>query len=111
MGKIILDVHGTPASEESPCLKSGYGYYAYVSSNDGFFMQLMTELSLWSGATKTFHTTCGEFFDGFELDCRNKKFLTSDTFKKICQRCKVELVICDEDITPLREFFDSVIGR
>lgn len=37
MSKIILNLSGTPASEESICLTHGYGYYAYVSSNNSFF--------------------------------------------------------------------------
>lgn len=63
---------------------------------------------MWHGATKSYHTVSGEYFQGFELDCRDKKFFTSSTFSGICQRCNVELVICDDDMTPLRDFFDSI---
>ena len=107
MGKSVIDIQGNPATEDSIALAHGYGYFAYCCSNNQFFNQFMRELSIWSGATKSYHTTEG-YFSGYELDCRDKKFFKSSTFRKICQRCGMELIICEDDCAPLRKFFDSI---
>lgn len=108
MEKIYLDLYGNPEREDSICLRHGYGYFAYTNSNNPFFCELMKNLAIWSGATKKYQTLSGEYYYGYELDCRDRKFLESATFRKICQKAKVELIICDDDMKPLKQFFDSI---
>ena len=42
-GHIFLDIYGNPVQQNSPCLSTGYGYRAYISSEDTFINQLFRE--------------------------------------------------------------------
>ena len=96
-GHIFLNIYGEPVRQSSLCLSTGHGYYAYVSSEDAFIHQFFKEISMWGGATDTLETNEGRYYKQYELDCRDKGFFKSDSFKKICQKHDIELTIYEED--------------
>ena len=112
-GHIFLDIYGNPVRQSSPCLSTGYGYRAYVSSEDTFINQLLREICMWGGATDTYETKEGRYYKQYELDCRDKAFFKSDSFKKICQKHNIELTIYEEgsDTKNIRAFWDQMRHR
>ena len=112
-GHIFLDIYGNPVRQNSPCLSTGYGYRAYVSSEDTFINQLFREICMWGGATDTYETREGQYYNQYELDCRDKAFFKSDSFKKICQKHDIELEIYEEgsDTKIIRDFWDQMKHR
>lgn len=112
-GHIFLDIYGNPVQQNSPCLSTGYGYHAYVSSEDTFINQLFREICMWGGATDTYETREGRYYNQYELDCRDKAFFKSDSFKKICQKHDIELTIYEEgvDNKVIRAFWDQMKRR
>lgn len=108
MKEIIINLQGE-AMDGCFTLSSGYGYMAYTNSDDSFFNKLMAELSVWSGATGSYRTINGEdAYRMYELDCRDKGFFKSLTFRKICEHHNVRLVIQEDDVEELKRFFESV---
>lgn len=105
--KLILDLHGH-AAPGSPCLPHGRGYYGYLCSDDRFVIRLMKSICIWCGPTKEYNMVDGSYWQGYEIDCRDKQLLMSDTFKRICHRNNIELVIVEVDKTEMRKFFDNV---
>ena len=97
-GHIFLDIYGNPVRQNSSCLSTGYGYHAYVSSEDAFIYQLFREICMWGGATDIYETREGRYYKQYELDCRDKAFFKSDSFKKICQKHDIELTIYEEGV-------------
>ena len=112
-GHIFLDIYGNPVRQGSPCLSTGYGYRAYVSSEDAFIHLLFREICMWGGATDTYETREGRYYKQYELDCRDKAFFKSDSFKKICQKHDIELTIYEEgvDNKVIRAFWDQMKHR
>ena len=112
-GHIFLDIYGNPVRQSSPCLSTGYGYRAYVSSEDTFIHLLFREICMWGGATDTYETREGRYYNQYELDCRDKAFFKSDSFKKICQKHDIELTIYEEgvDNKAIRAFWDQMKRR
>lgn len=112
-GHIFMNLYGNPDRQDSPCLRTGYGYRAYVSTDDSFINELFREICMWSGATDTLETVDGRYYHQYELDCRDKAFFKSDTFKKICQKHHIELTIYDEmdDGTVIRVFWEQMKRR
>ena len=112
-GHIFLDIYGNPVRQNSPCLSTGYGYRAYVSSEDAFIHLLFREICMWGGATDTYETREGRYYKQYELDCRDKNFYKSDSFKKICQKHDIELTIYEEgsDTKIIRDFWDQMKHR
>lgn len=108
MKELILNLEGK-AMEGHITLSSGYGYMAYTNSDNSFFNKLMAELSVWNGATELYYTANGEgAYRMYELDCRDKGFFKSLTFRKICEHHNVRLVIQEDDVEELKRFFESV---
>ena len=108
MKELILNLEGK-AMEGHIALSSGYGYMAYTNSDDSFFNKLMAELSVWSGATGLYRTINGEdTYRMYELNCQDKDFFKSLTFRKICEHHNVRLVIQEDDVEELKRFFKSV---
>lgn len=112
-GHIFLDIYGNPVRQNSPCLSTGYGYRAYVSSEDAFIHLLFREICMWGGATDIYETREGRYYKQYELDCRDKAFFKSDSFKKICQKHDIELTIYEEgvDNKVIRAFWDQMKRR
>lgn len=112
-GQIFLNLEGTPVRPDSSCLSHGHGYYAYVSTMDAFIHNLFRDICLWGGATDTHVTKDDHFYKQYELDCRDKSFFKSESFKKICQRHDIELIIFDngDDTQIIRDFWDQMKGR
>ena len=107
--KIILDLLGTPVEEDNIALSSGHGYYAYASCEQCFTKDLLRNMSIWNGSTGSYETRSRETFNKYELDCRDRKFLYSSTFRKFCEHDNIELIIAtDDNPYPLREFFESI---
>jgi hypothetical protein len=73
--------------------------------------QLFKGMSIWNGPTNTYPTKDYRYFRQFELDCSDKEFLKSRTFKRICERCGVKFVIMDngeDDAHIAREFWEQM---
>ena len=74
----------------------------------------LKEMSIWNGSTDTHETRDYRYFSQFELDCADKGFLKSRTFKKICQHHNVKFVIIDngdDDNQIIRAFWDQMQRR
>lgn len=97
INQIFLNLQGITIRPEFSCLSNGHGYYAYVCTTDAFIKDLFRNISMWSGSTDTHETIEGLYYSQFELDCRDKTFFKSDSFKKICQRHNIELIIFDDN--------------
>lgn len=112
-GHIFLDIYGNPVRQNSPYLSTGYGYRAYVSSEDTFIHLLFRDICMWGGATDIYETREGRYYKQYELDCRDKAFFKSDSFKKICQKHDIELEIYEEgsDTKIIRDFWDQMKHR
>ena len=112
-GKIFLNLYGTPTIKGSMCLNHGHGYYAYVSTKDTFIRTLFKDICMWGGPTDSHETIDGIFYSHYELDCRDKDFFKSDSFKKICHRHDVELIIFDNNDDPniIRDFWGLMKRR
>jgi hypothetical protein len=113
--QIFLDLEGNPSHKDSICLSTGHGHYAYVETSvDGFIYNLLKEMSIWNGSTNAYITKDYRYFSQFELDCADKAFLKSRTFKKICEHHNVNFVIIDnggEDNQIARAFWDQMQRR
>ena len=108
MKEIIIDLEGE-AKDGCLTLSSGYGYMAYTNSNNSFFNKIMAELSVWNGSTGVYHTINGsDTYRMYELNCQDKNFFKSLTFRKICEHHDVRLVIQEDDVEELKRFFESV---
>lgn len=108
-GKIILDLQGTPSSKDSICLSHGHGYHAYVNTHDSFIHTFFKDVCIWGGSTNIYYERgTGTAYHMYELNCQHKDFFMSDMFEHICQRHDMELVICIDDSSIMRNFFDSV---
>jgi len=112
-GHIFLNLEGNPTHPKRCCLITGHGYYGYVSTTDTFIHTLFKDISMWHGATDTYETTQGNFYNQYELDCRDKPFFKSDSFKKICQIHDIELTIYDDedDNDIIIEFWEQMKNR
>ena len=110
--KIFLDLEGEPTHKGDMCLSTSHGYYAYVSTDvDGFIYNLFKEMSIWNGSTDIYRTRDWHYFAQFELDCADKGFLKSRTFKKICEHHNVKFFVVDNgenDMRVIREFWDQI---
>lgn len=108
--QIFLNLQGTPIRQDSICLSHGYGYYAYVSTTDTFIYNLFKDICMWGGATDIYETKDGYLYSQFELDCRDKIFFKSDSFKRICQKHDIELIIFDngDDNQIIRNFWNQM---
>lgn len=113
--QIFLDLQGEPDNKGSMCLSTSHGYYAYVGENvDAFVYRLFKEMSIWGGSTNSYITRDSRYFSQFELDCGDKAFFKSRTFKKICEHHNVTFVIIDDgedDVRIIREFWNQMIRR
>ena len=113
--QIFLDLQGEPVNKGGMCLSTSHGHYAYVSTDvDAFVYKLFKEMSIWGGSTDAHTTRDFRYFSQFELDCADKGFLKSRTFKKICEHHNVKFVIIDNgenDAHIIREFWDQMIRR
>ena len=113
--QILLDLEGEPTNKGNICLSTGHGYYAYVDTDaSSFVYSLLKEMSIWGGSTDAYVTRDYRYFSQFELDCADKAFLKSRTFKKICQHHNVNFVIIDngnDDNRIIREFWDQMRRR
>lgn len=110
--QILLDLQGEPVHEGDVFLSTSHGYYAYVSESvDTFVYRLFREMSIWDAPTNSYITRDRHYFSLFELDCGNKAFLKSRTFKKICEHYNAKFVILDNgenDAKIAREFFGEI---
>jgi hypothetical protein len=94
--QIFLDLQGEPTHKGDICLSAGHGYCAYVSLKvESFICSLFKEMSLRNGPTDVYMTKDGRYFSLFELDCADKDFFKSRTFKKICNLHNVRFIILD----------------
>jgi hypothetical protein len=113
--QILLDLEGEPIHKGNIYLSNGHGYYAYVETGvNDLIYNLLKEMSIWGGSTDTYNTRDYRYFSQFELDCADKAFLKSRTFKKICQHHNVNFVIIDngnDDNKIIREFWDQMQRR
>lgn len=107
MKEIIIDLEGE-VKDGCLTLSSGYGYMAYTNSDSSFFNRLMSELSVWNGPTGSYRTIGGEIYRMYELNCQDKEFFKTLTFRKICEHHNVRLVIQEDDVEELKRFFESV---
>lgn len=89
---IFIDLSGTPVLKEDIHLSSGHGYAAYVAVSDQFIKTLFEELCI-GKATDKYVFPSGTTYDKFELDCRDRDFFNSDSFKKLCEKHKVRLTL------------------
>lgn len=110
--QIFLDLCGEPIHKGDICLSTGHGYYAYVETGvNGLIYNLLKEMSIWNGSTNTYKTIDYRYFSQFELDCADKEFLKSRTFKKICEHHNINIFILDDkrdDIKIVREFWEQM---
>lgn len=110
--QILLNLQGEPTTKGGMCLSTSHGYYAYVSENvDTFVYNLFREMSIWGGSTFSYITRDSRYFHQFELDCADKGFFKSRTFKKICEHRNIKFVIIDNgenDAQIAREFFGEM---
>lgn len=110
--QILLNLQGEPANKGDMCLSTSHGYYAYVRDNvDNFIYKLFREMSIWGAPTNSHMTRDLRYFSQFELDCADKGFFKSRTFKKICEHHNVKFVIIDNgenDAQIIREFWDQM---
>lgn len=110
--QIFLDLCGEPVNKGGMCLSTSHGYYAYVSDSiDIFVYKLFREMSIWNGPTNGYATRDYRYFSQFELDCADKGFFKSRTFKKICEHYNIKFVIIDngeDDARISREFWDQI---
>ena len=110
--QILLNLQGEPVNKGDMCLSTSHGYYAYVSENvDTFVYNLFREMSIWGGSTFSYITRDSRYFNQFELDCADKGFFKSRTFKKICEHHNIKFVILDNgenDAQIAREFFGEM---
>lgn len=110
--QIFLDLQGEPINKGSMCLSTSHGHYAYVNDDvDAFVYQLFKEMSIWGGSTNSYITTDHHYFSQFELDCADKGFFKSRTFKKICEHHNIKFVIIDNgenDAQIAREFWSKI---
>lgn len=108
--QIFMDLEGDPTIKGSICLSTGHGHYAYVETGvNDLIYNLLKEMSIWNGSTATHVTRDYRYFSQFELDCADKDFLKSRTFKRICERHNVNFVIIDggaDDGKIAREFWN-----
>lgn len=113
--QIFLDLRGNPTHKGHICLSSGHGHYAYVETGVGDFIRnLFKEMSIWGGSTDTHVTRDYRYFSQFELECADKDFFKSRSFKKICEHHNVNFVILDDgdDYNQImREFWDQMKRR
>lgn len=113
--QIFLDLQGEPINKGGMCLSTSHGHYAYVETGvNGLIYNLLKEMSIWNGSTDTHKTRDFRYFSQFELDCADKGFLKSRTFKKICEHHNVKFVIIDNgenDAHISREFWDQMMRR
>jgi hypothetical protein len=113
--QILLDLQGEPVNKGDMCLSTSHGHYAYVSNDvDAFVYRLVKEMSIWGGSTDAYVSRDFRWFSQFELDCADKGFFKSRTFKKICEHHNVKFVILDngeDDARIAREFFDQMVRR
>lgn len=107
--QIFLDLQGEPVDKGGMCLSTSHGYYAYVSETvDTFIYRLFREMSIWGAPTNSYINRNRHYFYMFELDCADKGFFKSRTFKKICEHYNVKFVIIDNgenDAQIVSEFF------
>ena len=110
--QIFLDLQGEPVNKGDMYLSTSHGYYAYVSeSADAFVYRLFREMSIWGAPTNSYITRYSHYYSMFELDCADKGFFKSRTFKKICEHHNIKFVILDNgenDAQIVREFFDKM---
>ena len=109
-GHIFLNLYGEPEKETDICLRSGHGYYAYVNTNDEFVRTFFRNICLWGGSTNKYTTKDGKIYLQYEIDCRDKKFLTSMSFSKICENRRIDLTIFDkhDDTNIIKEFWNQM---
>ena len=107
--QIFLNLQGEPVNKGGMCLSTSHGYYAYVSESvDVFVYKLFKELSIWGCPTDSHITRDYHYFSQFELDCADKGFFKSRTFKKICEHHNIKFIIIDNgenDAQIAREFW------
>jgi hypothetical protein len=113
--QIFLDLQGEPTHKGNIFLSTSHGHYAYVETGvNDLIYNLLKEMSIWGGSTDTHKTRDYRYFSQFELDCADKAFLKSRTFKKICERHNVKFIILDdgdEYNQIMREFWDQMQRR
>lgn len=100
--EIILAFIGEPASPESPCTKTGYGYDAFVCTDHTPIVKLFQSLCLWGGSTKSF-IKGNDYYRYYELSCQDREFFESDYFKRICKPYNVDITV----ITDSKELYDK----
>ena len=107
---IFMNLQGTPTRPDSSCLSHGHGHYAYTSIEDEFIRQLFREMSLWNGPTDRYMTADQKIYVQYELDCRDKAFFKSDSFKKLCHIHHIDLTIFDDDNDDqiIRDFWEQM---
>ena len=110
--QILLDLQGEPVNKGGMCLSTSHGYYAYVREDvDAFVYRLFKEMSIWGASTNAYINRERQYFSQFELDCADKGFFKSRTFKKICEHHNAKFVIIDngeDDAQIAMEFFGEL---
>jgi len=113
--QIFLDLQGEPVNKGGMCLSTSHGHYAYVETGvDAFVYRLFKEMSILGGATDVHMTRDFNYFSQFELDCADKGFFKSRTFKKICEHHNIKFVIIDngeDDAHISRAFWNQMMWR
>jgi len=107
--QLILNLRGD-SKNNMPFLSNCHGHYGYLRTNKDFIKDLFKNLSIWNGATGALFSNHGDYtYMEYELDCRNKHFFKSETFKSICSRNDIELIISEDNSENiLKEFFELV---
>ena len=97
---VILTFIGKPKGPSFVLTETGHGDSAYVCTQCNAIIKLFESLSLWGSYSKTFVDGDGNIYMYYEMDCNDRKFLKSETFKRICRPYHVNISICEthEDI-------------
>lgn len=103
--EIIFAFIGEPSSPNSPITRSSHGYDAFVCVKHAAIRTLFRSLCMWGGPTKTYELNNGDCYLYYELDCRDREFFESATFKKICRPYDVKIIICEDSKDLHTRFF------
>lgn len=102
VNEVIFDFTGEPASPDSCCTRTGYGYGAIVCTEHTAITNLFKSLCMWGGATKSY-TKDGNHYKFYELSCRDRGFFESDYFKRICRPYNMKITVCES----CKELYDN----
>ena len=104
VNEAIFAFVGEPSSPDSVCTNTGHGYGVFLCTKHTAIIDLFRSLCMWGGSTKTFEK-CGNFYRYYELDCRDKEFFKSNTFRRICNPYSLKITIIEDGKELYNEFY------